>query len=383
MGQPQHGLFCASNSVTAVGNSNPPIQAEFAPIERFVWDLTYACPLRCVHCYSESGRRPSMAMEREDMLKVVDVLIQARPERVSFAGGEPLLVRWWAEAGRRLRDEGIPLVLFTGGWLMDEATAEQLADVTTEVAVSIDGTGAEIHDALRGRRHSFDRALQAVEILGRVAQRRRAQGRASYQLAIDYTVTRSGRLGLDRFVQDMSERFPMLDVIRFGAVIPEGLAQEEAFAAAELLSEEEMHALGASEDRLKACARHGVRVSVTDARYFLPTSELSAASAGIAHIEPDGNLRAFTNYEAKVGNVLHENLEILWSRALAWRRQPFVAEQLRSVSNFNDWAHATRRLDRRYGSEADRQRIARRHLPVRTAPNARGVAPGVPPVPKD
>jgi hypothetical protein len=84
----------------------------------------------------------------------------------------------------------------------------------------------------------------------------------------------------------------------------------------------------------------------------------------ILQIEPDGALRAFPIYEAKIGNVLHEPLDILWPRAQAWRADPFVAEQMESVRTMADWANATRILDRRYGSEDDQKRIERRGLAV-------------------
>ena len=80
-----------------------PAQAPLTtPIERFVWDLTYACPLRCVHCLTESGRRPAAMLDRDAMLRVVEVIVGHRPlaKRMSFGGGEPLLAPWWDEAAR-------------------------------------------------------------------------------------------------------------------------------------------------------------------------------------------------------------------------------------------------------------------------------------------
>ena len=33
-----------------------------------LWEITYACPLRCTHCYTESGRRPSRQLSLDQML---------------------------------------------------------------------------------------------------------------------------------------------------------------------------------------------------------------------------------------------------------------------------------------------------------------------------
>ncbi|MCF3172863.1 radical SAM protein [Streptomyces sioyaensis] len=333
---------------------------ETTPIERVVWDLTYACPLRCVHCLSESGRRPASMLRREDALKVAHVIINAGPKRVSIGGGEPLLAPWWEEATRLLTAAGIPTTIFTSGWLMSEAIAHRLSDSVTGVAVSVDGASDEVHDLIRGRPGSFQKSMTSLDRLNHIKRERRNRGESHYRLGVEYTVTRSGWEGKGRFVEEITSRFQDVDYITFGAVIPEGLAQEEEFASRELLSDEQLVALSTSETMLASYAKSGADISVTDARLFLPTSPQSVEGETIAHIEANGQLRAVTNYEAKVGSVLEEPLEVLWSRALDWRNDPFVAQQRNSIRNLNDWARVTRLLDRRYGSAVDKLRIARR-----------------------
>lgn len=161
----------------------------------------------------------------------------------------------------------------------------------------------------------------------------------------------------ERFASEITTALPGLDRVRFGMAIPEGPAADEGFAEGELLTEEEMLALIATEPRLVACAGNGVSVSVTDMRYYLPYSPYGTPGTRIAHLEPDGQLRAFGVYEAKVGSVLDEPLEVLWDRALAWRHDPFVVEQIQAIRSAQDWARAARVLDRRYGSDEDKARI--------------------------
>jgi hypothetical protein len=156
------------------------------------------------------------------------------------------------------------------------------------------------------------------------------------------------------------KRFPKLDYIRFGAVIPSGLAAEPGFERSELLSIEELVALIDVGRRLSARHEDTIEISVTDVRYFLPQPGVSAVDLDIAHIEPDGALRAFPIYEAKVGNVLEEPLDILWPKVRAWRADPFVAQHMETVRTMADWANTARILDRRYGSQADQERIAQR-----------------------
>jgi MoaA/NifB/PqqE/SkfB family radical SAM enzyme len=330
-------------------------------VDKFVWDLTYACPLRCVHCYSESGRRPARTLPPEDLPRIADLIIQTGAQRVSLSGGEPLLVRGWSEAARRLRDAGLQVTLFTSGWIMDEAHAEEIARSVSGVCVSLDGATEATHDRIRQRVGSYRKARAALELLARFKRERTARREPCYSLGTDFTVMRSNLGETDRFVEDVTASTPGLDLMRFGMVVPEGPVADEAFAERELLTEEEMLALNASEPRLVSLARNGVKVSVTDMRYYVPYSPYGGPGATIAHLEPDGELRAFGVYEAKVGNVLREPFEVLWSRALAWRSEPFVREQIQSIRTPQDWARVARVLDRRYGSEADKARIALRN----------------------
>src|SRR5262252_8344232 len=71
------------------------------------WDLTYACPLRCGHCYSESGRRPSRQLPLPSLLRIADEILAVRPvPTVTFTGGEPLVVRGVLDVARHLKEGG-------------------------------------------------------------------------------------------------------------------------------------------------------------------------------------------------------------------------------------------------------------------------------------
>jgi MoaA/NifB/PqqE/SkfB family radical SAM enzyme len=330
-------------------------------IEKFVWDLTYACPLRCTHCYSESGRRAPRTPTPADLLRIADIIVQSGARRVSLSGGEPLLVRGWDEAARRLRDAGIAVTLFTSGWLLEDETLERILASVDATGVSLDGADAAMHDAIRQRQGSFERALAALEKMSAFKRARAAAGQPCFTLGVEFTVLRSNRAQLGAFVDLISTRFPGVDNIRLGMAIPEGPAADEAFAERELLAEDEMLAMLAEGPQLAARAANGVNVSVTDMRYYMPYSPYGGPGRAIAHIEPDGQLRAFGVYEAKVGSVLEEPLEVLWARALAWRNDPFVVERIGDIKNAHDWARAARVLDRKYGSPDDLLRIERRN----------------------
>ncbi|MEU1231330.1 radical SAM protein [Streptomyces sp. NPDC005828] len=324
------------------------------PLE-VLWDITYACPLRCTHCYSESGRRPARRLSGDDMLRAADAILALGTQGVCLAGGEPLLVPELFAVAERFTAAGVPVSLFTSGWTLDRASAEAAVDAFSAVSVSLDGATADVHDRIRGRRGSFDRAVAALELLT-------VGARAT--IGVDYVVMRSNAHQVEEFLTAVAPRFPGLGQVSFGAVVPEGLASRPGFAEHELLDDERVRLLGGAEygRRLQELAPPGVRVTSTDNLALRMSPDLIAAGVclPVLQIEPDGAVRAMAAYEGTVGNVLTDPPAELWRRAVARWHDPFVRETLGRVRTMREWAEATRAIDLRFGTEADRRRIARR-----------------------
>ena len=227
-------------------------------ITTIIWDMTHACPLRCIHCYSESGRRPG-GSRREDIARIARELVRVKPRRVALSGGEPLVAPGWEEALECLADAGIEVGVFTSGWSLDAAGVRRLADHASDVSVSLDGGRARTHDTIRGRAGSFARALAALELLARERRERTARGERCYSLGVEMTVMRSSLAETEVVVRELSERFTGVGFFQLAMVMPTGLAAEEGFAARELLTAEEEQAFLADGARLAGLAPAGVR----------------------------------------------------------------------------------------------------------------------------
>lgn len=334
-----------------------------APPPAVVWDITYACPLRCCHCYSESGRRASRRLGRDDLLRVADALISMQPRAIVFAGGEPLLVPEIVEVARRVADAGIEPHLYTGGWSLRPAMVGPLLDVLWKITVSVDGATPEVHDRIRGRTGSFDRAMDALALLDDEIGSRRRKGRESPALGVDYVVMRSNYGQLGDFCSQVAPRFASLDFVFFGAVLPIGLASRSGFSSAELLTRDQLDRLSGSElpRELQQQAPRHLQVCTSDNGMFqMHPDRLAAGEIPAMQVEPDGAVRAMPVYEGTVGSLLDEDPLVLWERAVDRWSDPFVTELLRSASDMEAYADATRRIDVRFGSPADRLRIAQR-----------------------
>ncbi|OLF14624.1 radical SAM protein [Actinophytocola xanthii] len=342
--------------------------------EIIIWDTTFACPLRCVHCYSESGRRPSRQLrDPADMLRLADAFIALKPSVVSLAGGEPLLIRNILAIAEKLSAAGISTCIYTSGWLFDESMPDKLAEVFNQISVSVDGASAETHDRIRGRAGSFDRASRALELLDQAARRRVDEGRRPPAFMLEFVVIRSNFDEIERFVATMSSRYPRLKAISFNAAAPSGLGSGVVFGETELLHDDQLELLVSAEfrARLQDAAGEEISVSTTDNLGLVrpPSRSRHREESSVMQVEPDGAVRWMPVYEGSVGNLLEEDPYVVWSRAMDRWTDPFVVETLAPVRTVRQWAEAVRRLNDRFGAEADRERIERRAVPLAIVPS--------------
>jgi len=341
------------------------------PTPRFiVWDITYACPLRCTHCYSESGRRPSRQLDADGLNRVADALIVTRPTAIVISGGEPLVVRELFTVAERMISAGVEVILYTSGWSFVPAMVPSITRLFSRVIVSVDGATAEVHDRIRGRAGSFERAMRTLTHLARAIGELRRRDEWAPQVGIDFVVTRSNFGQLREFCAAVLPRFPELFSVSFGAVIPTGLASRLSYADHELLEDDQAALLSGGQlaAELQAIAPTAIALSTSDNRRFQLHPHLLAGGMDIPplQVEPDGRVRAMPIYEGTVGSLLEEPLAVLWARAIERWSDPFVVEALTPATTMARWADATRRIDLQFGSALDRARIGRRpaHSPT-------------------
>jgi MoaA/NifB/PqqE/SkfB family radical SAM enzyme len=345
------------------------------------WQVTYACQLRCTHCYTESGRRASRKLPRADLLRIADKILALNVKRVLLGGGEPLLVPEIFEIVARLTAGKVPVSFYTNGLDLTVEQAVRLADLGAQVHVSIDGATPEVNDPIRGRAGAFAAAVESLGILNAVAAEQKRLGRSRFRFGIDVTLVQSNFAQIEMFCTALAPQFSEIAFIQLGAVIPSGLAAEASFARHEVLNEDQLQLLASQEFgnelRKKApssleyiCLSDNVALQLHSER----AREMPLHYAEVMEIEPDGDVRAMVTYEGVVGNILRDSAEELWQRCQARAHHPVVVEELRGVKNSQDWAAAVRRLDEFFGTPADLVRFGRRppYAPGPAAPPTAG-----------
>ena len=140
------------------------------PLQQLFWESTLRCNVHCLHCGSDclsSVETPDMPAE--DFLKVIDTEVTPHvdPHRVLviISGGEPLMRKDLADAGRALKKRGYPWGMVTNGLALTEQRFRELREAgLRSITVSLDGL-EEDHVWLRQHPLAFEGACRAIRLL--------------------------------------------------------------------------------------------------------------------------------------------------------------------------------------------------------------------------
>lgn len=136
---------------------------EYQPITA-VWEITFACNMRCKHCGSSCNTTKPDELTTEEALKLCDQIAELKIQYLTLSGGEPLLRKDWNKIAKRLLDNGVRPNMITNGWLLtdDEIKSAKESGITN-IAISLDGV-RETHDFLR-MKGSYDRIISSLQLL--------------------------------------------------------------------------------------------------------------------------------------------------------------------------------------------------------------------------
>jgi radical SAM protein with 4Fe4S-binding SPASM domain len=129
-----------------------------------VWNFTYKCNLNCKHCYSDAGNLPRQELSTSEAMKVVDQIADFGVTSLAFSGGEPLMRKDFFEVATHAVESGLYVSLATNGTLLNNERVRLLKKIGLNyVEISLDGANSKTHDAFRGKKGSFDQALDGLK----------------------------------------------------------------------------------------------------------------------------------------------------------------------------------------------------------------------------
>ena len=130
-----------------------------------MFELTYACNLKCSHCYirKSGGRRElnySMVMTTLSSLAGEGNLF------ITFTGGEIFIRKDIFKIFEYSAKSGFAASFYSNGTLLGKEEIKRLKDVPMrEAGISIYSGRSEVHDGITGVKGSFLKAIKAAELL--------------------------------------------------------------------------------------------------------------------------------------------------------------------------------------------------------------------------
>ena len=131
---------------------------------QIVWDVTYACNLKCKHCYATAGKTYQDELTNEEAKKAIDIFDKAGVTIIAFSGGEPLVRPDIYELTRYASNKGIYVAIATNGTLITKSKAKEMKNAGISfIQISLDGANAKTHDEFRGIKGSFEKTCRGIK----------------------------------------------------------------------------------------------------------------------------------------------------------------------------------------------------------------------------
>lgn len=129
--------------------------------------VTNRCNLSCAHCWIDSGCQKNEFIEVEQLKNVLDTMLKLGLRQVNITGGEPLLHEKLLEIVKMFYENNVVMYLNTNGTLLTKEKSCELGKFKNYLycSVSVDGALEETHDAIRGCKGAYNKAVTGIKEL--------------------------------------------------------------------------------------------------------------------------------------------------------------------------------------------------------------------------
>ena len=129
-------------------------------------ELTYKCPLSCVHCSSDANEDNHLEMSKDNCFDIITQASEMGTENIAFSGGEPLLWDGLEEVISLSNHFRMNTSIYSSGNCDNiEAKFEQLACSGLKKSIfSIYSPNEKEHIRITRKRNSFQNTLKAIEV---------------------------------------------------------------------------------------------------------------------------------------------------------------------------------------------------------------------------
>ena len=276
------------------------------------FELTSKCNLYCKHCYNGSGDNHAKDnMTVADWKKLVDDLIkEGGIFQCIISGGEPLMLgEALYDIMDPLHEDGTGFILITNGMLVNKNTVQKFKKYNFYwIQVSIDDVLDTAHDDFRGKKGSWNKAVNAAYLVAG----------AGLPLRIAHSITAENLSRLPEMI-DLAYKIGASSIV-CGSILPSGRAVlDKALYSHQNSFLNKMYSM-IEKYQCEYRGKMDILIS-SDATIDVKIKKEVPNSAVV--IRPNGNVRVDCTMPFTVGNVLKDNITHIWRKlgANCWNHE--------------------------------------------------------------
>lgn len=130
------------------------------------FEITKKCPLKCKHCFNESGLKKQDELTSKQIIEILYKLKRIGVQKIMLTGGEPLSKPGFSEILKVATQLFIGVSIGTNGYYINEKFVNKISEYSRNMVFQISVDGLETnHDNIRGTKGSFKKAIKAIELL--------------------------------------------------------------------------------------------------------------------------------------------------------------------------------------------------------------------------
>ena len=199
--------------IKVLGNSTSytPFHAEI--------EITKRCPLKCKHCYNNSGDSKMDELTSEEIIQIMQDLKKSGVIKVAITGGEPTIKKGFIDICKFAANSFLAVAVMSNRYLINEELVNQLIEYKDNLTfqISIDGNEKH-HNFIRGVQDSFEKACNAIKILSK----------KGFKVAISFTCN-SENSGDIEYITNLVKQLGAIQ-ITYGLTMDMGRASDNGLA---------------------------------------------------------------------------------------------------------------------------------------------------------
>ncbi len=128
-------------------------------------EVTYNCPLSCIHCSSDANPDHQLSISIEKCLEIVEDALSIGITEIAFSGGEPLTWKGIIDVVTYSKKNGLNVSIYTSGNCENQyETLKNLATAgVNRLVFSLYSDVEKEHDRVTRKANSFSNTMKAIE----------------------------------------------------------------------------------------------------------------------------------------------------------------------------------------------------------------------------